>query len=85
MEPARAEHRAKLRGHIGVAADHDAVVLRVEPRDAKIGKQTAVLDQVRDTALMMIGLLRHGRVVVQLVSGQVAQQLVLAHLDRRHP
>ena len=68
LEAARLEQRDHVLQHRGAAADHDAVVLGVQGRQAEVGRQLAALEQGRDAPLVAEGLARDGRVVEQLLA-----------------
>ena len=71
------QHGAGLVQHARAAADHCAVVLRVDRWQADIAEQLAAAHQVSETALILERLAGHGRVVDQLVKQRFAEELVL--------
>src|SRR5512138_3405504 len=68
MEAAGVQQRGEILEHGGAAADHGAIVLGVERRQADLLEQRAAFDQGGDAAAIAIRLARDGRVVDQLVA-----------------
>src|SRR5580765_2474649 len=76
-EAARLEQGHEIAQHAGTAADHDAVVLGIEGRQAEIRRQLAAVEQGREPPLVAERLARDGRVVRELRRRLLADQLVL--------
>src|SRR5882757_6375031 len=66
------------------AADHDAVMFRLERSQICVAEQLARRHQVRDAAAIAERVARHGRIIDQLVAYQLADQIVVRQFLRDH-
>ena len=74
------QHFAHIAEQRRAAAEHDAVFVKIQLRQAKIGKELAILNEVSDAALIVKRLARNRGVIQQLRLRIFAQKFVIFHI-----